>query len=304
MQIKKRYLFGFCVLIASGIVSGIIIGTVYLSFFYKKPTDYSKYTQSGLRDNEAAIVAQYGDSDLTTLSGTNAFIIAEHKSKNQQTLTLNAQGSIDTTFVKQTLYTTRYHDAERGLYYVENISKGGNIMGINTNIAERNYYDKETEQVTIYQGSNVRETSADFNMDNPNKTMTLAEWENFNGTTPLSFQPYIVSSKTVIEATTPQACPLSDGTNGFYFRLKLNHKAAYLYVKQIKNLSGLSEYPSFDYINLEVYLNADGTFNKISCDELYYVNMGFSVGTKSKLTYQFSYNGAIIIPGKDIEETE
>ena len=304
MQIKKRSLMGLSILISSAVISGILLGTIYLNFFYKKPTDYSKYTQSNLRDNEKAIMAQYGNSDITTLTGINAFIIAEHKSREQQTVTIKADGAIN-TLIKQSLYTTRYLDFARGMYYVENISKGTKIMGINSNIAERNYYDDQSGMVSVYQGRNVRETSADFDMNKPNKTVTLADWENINGTTPLSFQPYIVSTKTVQSVTAPTACVLDNGNNGYVFQLSLNFKAAILYVKQMKNLSGLPEYPSFESIKLEVHLNEDGTFHKIACDEKYYVNMGFgSIDTVSKLTYHFTYNDDILFPNIDTGEGE
>ena len=295
---------GLSILISSAVASGILLGVIYLNFFYRLPTDYGKYSQNGLRDDEAAIMAQYSNSDITTLTGTNAFIIAEHKSRQQRTVTINADGMIDAAGVKQSLYTTRYLDYEREIYYVENISKGANIMGINTNIAERNYYDTQSGMVSVYQGSNIRERSADFEMDNPNQTVTLADWENTNGTTPISFQPYIVSTQTVLDATTPVACVLDDGSHGFSFRLRLNHKAAFLYVKQMKNLSKLADYPSFDYINLEVFLNEDGTFNKITTDEKYYVKMAINVGTLSKLTYHFTYNDDIMFPYLDTKERE
>lgn len=302
MQNKRRRLIGMSVLISSAVVSGIILGIIYQNFFDKKPMDYSKYSQNGLRDDEAAIVQQYGKSDIGTLTGINAFIIAEHKSRQQQTVTMRGDGWINAMNVKQNMHTIRYLDYTREMYYVENISKGSVILGIDTNIAERNYYDTKSGMVSVFQGRNVRETTADFNMSNPNQTVTLKDWENLNGTTPLSFQPYIVSTKTVIDSTTPTACVLDDGRNGYTFQLSVNPKSAYLYVRQIKNLSGLAEYPSFDYINIKVFLNEDGTFHTIDCDERYYVKKGIPVETTSKLTYHFIYNDAIIFPEIEIKE--
>lgn len=302
MQNKRRYFMGLSILISSAVVSGIILGVIYRNFFYKAPPDYSNYTQTGLRDDEAAIVAQYGNDDITTLTGINAFIIAEDKSRRQNTVTINADGSINAMGVKQKMYTTRYLDYTRNMFYVENISKGSNIAGINTNIAECNFYDQQSGKVSVYQGSNIRESSADFNFSNPNKSVAFEDFESINGTTPTSFQPYVVSTQTVKQDGTPTACILDDGKNGFSFKLSLNTKAAFLYVKQIKNLSGLSDYPNFDYINIEVFLNEDGTFNKIVADERYYVMMGIATPTNSKLTYHFSYNDVILFPNIDTKE--
>lgn len=296
---KKRYIVGLSVLVSSAIASGILLGVLYLSFFYQPPVNYGNETD--LRADEAAIYAKYKDHEITTLDGTTAFIIAEYKTKQQQKLTLRAEGKVDPSMSSaQTIYTTRYLDQTRDLYYVENISKGKVIFGIDTNIAERNYYDATTDTLTVYRGWDTRETSATFDMDHPDKTMTLAEWKAINGTTPLSFHPYIVSARTVINATKPTACTLDDGNAGYTFTLSLNKNAASIYVRQIKNLSKLPENPNFDYINITVFLNQDGTFHTLDCDERYYVHqMGMNVSTKSNLLYQFTYNGDIIIPNID-----
>ncbi len=282
---KPKSQIGIMFLMLAAVASGIMIGMLYVTLLFKG-IDYSNYSEEGLRDNESEIFTKYGSSDIASLSGVNAFIIAEHKVAAKNIVTMDAAGNINAMGVKQNIYTKKYRN--NNSYFVENISKGQVILGVDTNIAERNYYDASSDLVKIYKGTNIQQTSATFN--NLNEQMSLSQWKEKNGTTPLNFQPYIVSSKTIESATNPRACTLDDGKRGYYIKMSLNASSAFLYVKQIKNLSGLGDFPNFNYINIEIYLNSDGTFNKIVCSEKYTVKkMGMNVGTTSQITYHFSY---------------
>lgn len=285
VQSKKKKIIGVVILILFAIASGMFAGMMFVNLYYKG-IDYSKYTEAALRDNESEIIAKYGSSNVSDLTGVNAFIIAESKLNEKNAITLNAKGQINAMGVKQNLYTNRYKN--NNSYYVENISKGKVILGIDTNIAERDYYDTASGMVKVYKGSNIQETTADFR--DLNEEISFEQWKEKNGTTPLSFQPYIVSSKTINEATNPARVTLDNGKQGYYIKMSLNPTSALLYVKQIKNLSGLSDTPDFVYINLEIYLNQDGTFNKIISKEEYKVKkLGQRVSTKSEITYNFKY---------------
>lgn len=282
---KPKSQIGIMLLMLAAVGSGILIGMLYVSLFLKG-LDYSNFTEEGLRDKESEIFSKYGSADIASLSGVNAFIVAEQKVAAKNIVSMDASGNINAMGVKQNIYTKKYRNGNS--YFVENISKGQVILGVDTNIAERNYYDLSSDLVKIYKGSNIQQTSATFN--DLKEQMSLSQWKEKNGTTPLNFQPYIVSSKTIESATNPTACTLEGGKRGYYIKMSLKATSAFLYVKQIKNLSGLGDYPNFNYINIEVYLNSDGTFNKIVCSEKYTVKkMGMNVGTTSVMTYTFNY---------------
>lgn len=287
---NKKKVIGIIILILTAIATGIVSGIFYLNNFVSS-IDYGNYSEVGLRDNEVEIVSKHGSKGVANLNGVNAFIIAEHKLTEKSSITLNAEGSIDAMGVKQNMYTTRYKNGNS--YYVENISKGQVILGVDTNIAERDYYDSASDSVKVYKGKDIQETTATFK--DLSEEMPLEQWKEKNGTTPITFQPYIVSSKTIIEQTSPTACKLDNGEQGYSYKLSLQPSSAYLYVKQIKNLSGLGDYPEFKYINLEIFLNQDGTFNKIIANEEYKVKkMGMKVSTISKLVYKFEYTSTEI----------
>ena len=287
---KKKKVIGIIILILFALVSGILFGMLYVNFAYASTTDFSGYSEVGLRDNENEIMSKFGSSPVGSLNGVNAFIIAENKLAEHSHITMQAEGSINAAGVKQTMYTTRYkNDAA---YYVENISKGKVVMGIDTNIAERDYYDEASKTVKVYKGTNIQDTSATFK--ELTEQISLDEWKEKNGTTPISFQPYIVSTKTINDASKPTNCTLENGKQGFSFKISLAASGAFLYVKQIKNLSGLGDYPSFLKIHLEVFLNEDGTFNKIVVDERYKVKKGIWVETVSEMIYRFNYTSTEI----------
>ena len=287
---KKKKVIGIVILVLFAIASGILSGMLYVNFAFASTTDYSGYSEVGLRDNEKEIMSKFGSSSVGSLNGVNAFIVADNKLADRSHVTMRAEGSINAAGVKQAMYTNRYKN--NSSYFVENISKGKVVMGIDTNIAERDYYDESSKVVKVYKGTNIQETSATFS--EMKEQMSLDEWKEKNGTTPISFQPYIVSTKTINDASKPTACTLENGKQGYSFKISLAASGAYLYVKQIKNLSGLGDYPSFINIDLEVFLNEDGTFNKIVANEKYKVKKGIWVETISAMTYRFSYTSTEI----------
>lgn len=287
---KKRRIFNLIVIGVLGVFSGFLLGNFYVNNFMGG-IDYSQYSEISLRDNESMIISRFGSTNTANLSGVNAFIIAESKFLDKENVSMNADGYIDAMGVKQDLLTKKYKVNDS--YFVENISKGQVILGIDTNIAERNYYDSTTDVLKVYKGKDVQQTSTTFS--ELKEELSLSEWKEKNGTTPLNFHPYIVSSKTIVSATNPKSCTLDSGDSGYIINFSLQPISSFLYVKQIKNLSGLGDYPEFVSINLEVFLNLDGTFNKIVTKEEYKVKkLGMKVSTYSNITYIFSYEASEI----------
>ncbi len=290
IESKSKKLIKFAIVILLALASGLAIGMFYVNNFLGG-VNYGSYSELGLRDDEDAIMKSEGTKPVNTLTGINAFIIAEQRLKEIKSITLNANGFINAMGVKQNIYTNRYKNESE--YFVENISKGQIILGVDTNIAERDYYDELTDKVKVYKGNNIQETSATFK--EMKEELSLLEWKKRNGTTPINFQPYIVSTKTIQSSTKPSPCTLDNGNAGYVVNMSLKPVGAYLYVNQIKNLSGLTDLPDFVFINLEVYFNQDGTFNKIVAEEEYKVKkMGMKVSTSSKMTYNFKYESTPI----------
>ncbi len=286
---KGKRVLRFLIVLLLALATGITVGMYIVDNFFSG-IDYSNYSEAGLRDNEANIYAVNKSKKVTDMNAINAYIVAENKLKDISSVTLSANGNIDAMGVYQTTYTKRYKN--NNSYFVENISKGQVIAGIDTNIAERNYYETNGN-VRVYKGTNIKESSATF--DKLKEEVSLTKWKERNGTTPITFQPYIVSTKTVTSSSSPKACTLENGRQGYVSKISLNASGAYLYVKQIKNMSGLGDYPNFNFITLEVYFNEDATFNKIVVNEEYKVSkMGIPVKTVSKMNYHFSYEATAI----------
>lgn len=281
---KKLWLSRFLVLLL-GVSTGLFCGIYYKTLFAKRDSGLGGITEAMVRDDETKIVRENKDKPIMSMDPINAFIVAEYKTNQMQYVSMNATGSVDAMGVKQNLYTKKYKSDDT--YFVENISKGSVILGIDTNIAERDYYDKDSDMVRIYKGTNVQETTATFG--DMTEEMTLSEWYKKNGTTPLNFHPYIISSKSVDKSTPIERVVLDNGEAGYKTTFVLKNTAALLYASQIKNLSGLKDDPIVDYINLEVLINEDGTLYRIVVDEKYEVKKGIYVGTKSDMIYNFEY---------------
>lgn len=290
IESKPKKVITSLILILLGVATGIVVGIWFVNSFMSA-NDFSGYSEVTLRDDEANIVAKHSNKPVAGLTSVNAFILAEHKLANSDAVTLNASGFINAAGVNQDMYTFKYKVGEN--YFVENISKGQVIMGIDTNIAERDYYDTTSGKVRVYKGTDIQMTSATFK--EMKEELTLTEWKEKNGTTPLNFQPYIVSSKTIENATNITPCTLQNGKRGYRTDISLKYTGAYLYVRQIRNLSGLADLPAFDFIKLEVYFNDDGSFNKIIAREQYKVKkMGIPVTTTSYLEYNFTHEQSTI----------
>ena len=286
---RKLWLSRFLVLLL-GVTTGLFCGIYFKTAFATRDSGLGGLTEAMIRDDETKIVRENKDKPIMSLNPINAFIVAEYKTSQMQYVTMNATGSINAMNVKQNLYTKKYKIEDK--YFVENISKGSVILGIDTNIAERNYYDESTDIVQIYKGKIVDETSANFG--DMTKQMSYDEWYDLNGTTPKDFHPYIISTKTVDKSTPIEQVTLDNGAVGYKTTFALKNTSALLYVSQIKNLSGLKDDPIVDYINLEVYINGDGTLYRIVVDEKYEVKKGIYVGTKSDMIYNFEYTKAEI----------
>ncbi len=281
---RRRHFVNFLLVIILGIGSGLLAGAYYVSDYLS--SNEVTFSEMELRAENEKIIKDKSNLSVSSLSATEAFVIAEEKLKTIENISMNAQGYIDAAGVKQDIYTKKYRAGSN--YFVENISKGKVIMGIDTNIAERNYYDAENDILSVVKGRDITETSATF--DSAPRVMSLDDWKKLNGTTPLNFEPYVVSKSSVQKESKLEACTLWDGQSGYHASMSLTKDSAVIYCDQITNLSGLGSKPNISFINLDVYFNADGTFSRIFASEEYVVKKVINVTTVSVLDYYFTYS--------------
>jgi hypothetical protein len=282
---KKKFIIFLIIVSLLGVGTGFYAGNAYV--YSIKAQIANNISEEELRDNEDKIISQNQGKSIENISPTNSYIIAEHLLSNFDNYYIYVAGSVDAAGTHQTMYTKKIKNSND--YFVENISKGSVIFGIDTNIAERDYYTNSgNEKVNIYKGKVSSETEGNFN--SLTSSFTFDEWKTKNGTTPLSSLPYIVSSKTVNDNSTLKKITLDDNSTIVYeFALSLKSTAGLLYGRQIRNLSGLDGLPKFQSINLTIQINTDGSFHKVIVKEVYVVNKVIDVTTTSSMEYDFNY---------------
>ena len=174
--------------------------------------------------------------------------------------------------------TIRYNDE----YLEESLSKSdpGSIMNIV--VAQRDYQHGTNDDSNIdsYRGNISSDvTNPDWN-NAEHTTYTVASYEEEFGKTVSRPSVYIISSKTVLEAST--VSKTNDGYS-IYMDLHTSNSVA-RYVKRMMHLSN-SEVQSFDYIHLTFFVDSDFNLKKSSVVESYRAGMG---GINAPVTNEIS----------------
>ena len=131
------------------------------------------------------------------------------------------------------------------------------------------------------------------------KNVMLNDYKNTVGVPVTSFVGYIVSSKTVLNVNdSAKKVSLENGETGYEFSLQLNAITSVLnYVKQMKDMSQLPDYPAFTDITLNVVVDEEFRFIQIETLEHYSVNyMGINAKCTGTLVEKFEYGKTNIIP--------
>ena len=277
--------YGFVCLLA--VVLGFMAGNMYIEANFAKTYDYD---ESSFRYTSEEINAFIKNN--TSVSSTNtlyAFIIAEEKLKSIDYVCETPEGSSYTApdiAPTQTIYSYR---KKKGLNY-EYITASDGIMAV----AEKVVTSDGGKNYDVWASNKISSGKPIFNTD-PSYKITDEEARAEYGTDMTNPVPYVVSDRTIHSsyAKNPMATGFGklNADGNYEFTLKLNTEESVMnYVKQMKHMSGLKNYPVFFDITINFVLDKDFKFVSIHSVEHYKVTyFGVPANCSAELVNVFTY---------------
>ena len=301
---RKRSILNFALVAIIGIGSGLFLGSWYSYAFLSNTVDHSSFSEAALLDNlddtikKAIKSNKLTDSDKqnwvqiakqkgVTPKNLNTYenvALAEFNLKNADTYIMYGTGKVETV-ANQTVYSVKRFDGKT--YMFESISKG--LL----TVADAFVMEKGSNTVTKISGNNVSAEHADWT--GTKTTISTTEFKENNGSLPSDAIAYLISSKTTKSSSAITETTI-EGKKHYSFELTLDPISSVVnYVKQVKQTSGLSDYPSFDNITLSFTIDEDWNFVKFNIVENYRVPYGgLKPKCKGTLNYTFQFNTAVL----------
>lgn len=302
---RKKRILNFALVLIIGIGSGIFLGSWYSSTF-GGGVNYD-FNDSELYDNindaffKAIGIKNPTDSEKENwvetaksrgitpqnLTAAENFMLAEYNLGLANSYSAIGTGKVAVMGTSQTIYSAKMFDGNT--YTFESISKG--IL----TVADCLVMEKGASTITKIKGENVSSTSASWT--GSKSTMTTIECKENNGGTPDKVIPYIISSKTILSGSTISANE-TNGKTYYTYTISLDPvKSVINYVKQVKQTSGLNDFPEFNNISITIVLDENWNLCKFNSEENYSVRYGmFNPKCKGTLNLNFTINDPVTLP--------
>jgi len=242
---------------------GYAAGNFYVANVLNK-VNYGAFSEEALRDDNAAIYQSIVSSSKSfeLQDAGELFMAAEYLIDTQESYYASVVGAIQPS-IGSTQSIWGYKKKTGNIIEGENASKGM------LSLAEYYSYDLTTKVANVYKATKVASNSTSYKED-PTWVMNYEDYRAEYGTAPDSpIVPYIVSSKTILEGTTKV-----ENIGGGKYRLTFSlttDSSVINYVKQVKHMSGLADYPVFKQINVTAIINQNLRFSSVRYDEAYTV---------------------------------
>ena len=290
------------ILIFLGIFTGSGLGVWYYNNLLRSNVDYDSLNPADYDTDYDALFdktlgistpnstdwvenAQSQGKSPASFTAIQNFELAHWNALHASTFTVFGHGGVNTLGVTQGIYSGRRFDGNA--YCFESISTGMvSAIGLD-------YMKKGSNTVYNYEGSNPqKDDSATWKQVG---SMTLEEYTDAIGNPPSVVQPYIISEKTVDQASEVE---YNAENETYTFTLELNKVLSVLrYAKQMKKTGGLGSYPEFEYVKQVITIDKDWNFISIDIKEQYSaVAFGMKVGCSGTLFNEFTFNGEVALP--------
>lgn len=260
---------------AGAAVGGVLIGS---SVFRQT---YDPNAVDVVEDDIEALYKRYQEcgGDYSSFEPYELANIGLYKATLHDSLRIVSKGDVVAAGVSQTVrgYSIKNNDS----YFMENISKG---------LISCSWRMYQTSSVKAYPGHDIDVETAKYDEGSASE-YSLDDYASTWGKLLSRPNIYIISEDTVLEKSVSQ--------EGSEYHVDLNldpNKAVVNYVKQMKMVSGLSDYPVFYKVNLKFTLDSELNLKKINTAEQYEVNklgVHLSDGTLEDVYY---YDEATPIP--------
>ncbi len=261
--------------VAAATFAGVFVGSTVFRKTYD-PNDVMV-----IEDDDASLFKKYQEcnGDYSSLKPYEIANIGLYKASLHDSLRIVSKGDVIASGVSQTV--RGYAIKNGNSYFMENISKG---------LISCSWRVYQEEDVKTYPGKDIDVEKATYQEDDFN-AYSLDEYISLWGK-PLS-RPniYVISSDSVLSGET------SINEDRYIVELELDpNKSVVKYVKQMKVVSGLSDYPVFYNVHLTFTLDSELNLLKINTVEKYEVNKLGVHSSTGTLEDSYFYDEGIAIP--------
>ena len=291
---RKGKILGITFGIVTPIALGVVAGVVISKFFTAKTVDYSDVDANSLYINMDTVLAKYeackqnGTPVEEGLASYELVNLAYYNYSNYENSRSFTIGSAVAAIVDQSIRGCSIREGDK--FFEESLSKS-NMVGVAARM-----YQKEDGSVDLHRGEVLDATSASWG--NEHYEYTNEEFAGDFGKTPSTPLIYIVSKKTV----TKDSDTVIKTSDGYHIEMKLNTKKAVInYVKQMKSISNLADYPAFSSLDISFDITNDLIIKQMHVNESYYALKEANLGadTSGDVTVYYEVNGGFKIPTLD-----
>ncbi len=272
-----------------GIYSGFLVG----NFVISQRTDPTRYDfdVAALTDDVAPIKALASSGTPITLGAIKSCVLAFDTTFNYEKVMMVGDGLINAAVgpinVAQTVDSKCIRMGNK--FFNENVSISQFVQAMN-----RNYVTDG--DIVHYSGKQQgNEVIWNTEADTPDDMKTMEQYIERYGVPMTTYMTYIVSSKTVAEASS-----VTKNADGNYeFTLTLDKvKSVINYVKTMKDTGGLSDYPDF-VENPVIKLTIDSQYRvlRFESSEVYTAKMGIiTASLNASMVNTFTYDEDFVMP--------
>ena len=291
---RKGKILGIVFAVVTPITLGVGAGIIFSKFFVAKTTDYSGLDANSLYINMDTVLAKYQDATKSNtpveeaLASYEIVNLAYHNYAQYENSKSTTIGSAVAAIVDQSIRGCSIREGDK--YFEESLSKS-NMVGV----ASRMYQNPD-DNIELHIGNPIDATTATWG--NEHYEYTYEEFTEEFGKTPSTPLIYIVSKKTVIA----DSDTIEKNDDGYVISMSLNPKKSVInYVKQMKSISNLYDYPAFTEVNLTFHISNDLVIKRMDINESYYAlkeaNLGADTTANVKVYYEV--DGDFKIPTLD-----
>ena len=299
--ISKKFIITSSIIGTAAVALGVVAGFVAHSFFNTAGGDYSNVDANALTDDIAKTRKKYeaakkaGTPLEEALKPCEMVNVSLDLFSSLESTKAVGLGSAYSMGVNQIIQSIQIKNGEK--YFEESNSTSAFV-----NLYDRMYQEGETTKT--YWGK-----SSDYS-SHEEKTYTNEEYAELMGRKVSDSMIYVISSKTSItdEAKVKSgrgASRITKEKSGYTVDLELQRKKSVVnYVKQMKNISGLTGYPTFEYCHLTFHLDEDLMPLDYTSYEKYQATkkeVGISTTIEGSLTTYFYHGETYEIPSLETE---
>ena len=285
-KLKNILSYGFVCILA--VILGFVSGNMYVNSISSASYDFAE-AEYRYSDGDLALILS-SNKDVATTNALYAFVIAENNIMNEEYYICESPKGTSFTSPDiaptQSIYSYRKKDGKNYEYLT--VTEG--IMSV----CEKVITSDGGDNFDIWRSKSIQNGSPVFS-DNPSFKMTYDEARNEYGTDAMNPIPYVVSNKTIHESYKSNPASTGLGTKNdkgnYNFTLKLNTTQSVMnYVKQMKHMSELKNYPVFFDITINFELDSEFRFVSMDIVENYRVTyFGVPATCHAEMHQVFSY---------------